>query len=99
MLRLALLLFLPFFCCAQNVYHADSIRFAAGLPSDVVLATLKKDGFLYIATQRGLCLYDGYLFVDAKDVKNVVGSLFSDNRHIYFEEAGVGLCEKEDIYS
>jgi ligand-binding sensor domain-containing protein/two-component sensor histidine kinase len=99
MLRLALLLFLPFFCCAQNAYHADSIRFASGLPSDVVLATLKKDGFLYVATQRGLCLYDGYLFVDAKDVKNVVGSIFSDRRHIYFEEAGVGLCEKDNIYS
>lgn len=99
MLRLALLLFLPFFCSAQNIYHADYIRFSSGLPSDVVLATLKKDGFLYVATQRGLCLYDGYLFVDANDVKNVVGSIFSDSKHIYFEEAGVGLCEKDNIYS
>ncbi|KAA5533537.1 hypothetical protein F0919_13430 [Taibaiella lutea] len=99
MLRLVLLLVLPFFCCAQNVYHADSIRFASGLPSDVVSATLRKDGFLYVATQRGLCLYDGYLFVAANDVKNAVSSIFSDGRHIYFEEAGVGLCEKDNIYS
>src|SRR5690606_18491676 len=73
--------------------------FKDGLPSAMVFYTFKKDGFLYIATQRGLCRYDGYIFVNAPDVGHSVLSVYNSGGRVYFEEAGVGLCEKEDVFS
>lgn len=81
------------------MYRSEHIRFKDGLPSATVLYTFKKDGFLYIATQGGLCRYDGYLFVKAPDVSHSVLYVHSGDTHIYFEEAGTGLCEKKDIFS
>lgn len=51
---------------AQKEYKSTLLNFNSGLPSDYVNTTVKKNSKLYVATQRGLCLYDGYRFENHK---------------------------------
>ena len=39
---------------AQSNYKVQSYKYTDGLPSDNILSIDKKDGFLYVGTQRGL---------------------------------------------
>lgn len=94
-----LVLCFPELVFAQNLYMSSSIQFADGLPSDVVLFTIKKDSFLYISTQRGLCLYDGYIFEESKDINSRISSIFTDGKMIYFDEEGSGLSLIKNIRS
>ncbi len=83
----------------QNIYKPEYLQFTDGLPSDAVFMTVKKDGFLYVATQRGLSLYDGYTFVNSKELPNSILNITQKDNKIYGEEAGTGLFEIKDIYS
>jgi len=95
----AFFLLLLYIRAGATEYQHEYIRFKDGLPSETVFTAFKKDGFLYVATQRGLCRYDGYMFIDAPDVSHSVNYAYSDEEGIYFEEAGAGLCKKKDIFS
>ena len=70
--------FLLLYTCngfAQSLYRAETIKFNQGLPSDFVYSTIKKEGYLYIATQRGLCQYDGYQFIKNSEINSEINSL------------------------
>lgn len=82
----------------QRTYKSEILQFTEGLPSDAVLMTLKKDGSMYVATQRGLSLYDGYVFVNSTDLINFIPYLMVKDDKIYGEELGTGLFEINDIY-
>lgn len=82
----------------QINYTVEYLQFTDGLPSETVFRTLKKDGFLYVATQRGLSLYDGYVFINSKDITSSVFSLYLKDDKIYGEELGAGIFEINNIY-
>jgi ligand-binding sensor domain-containing protein/two-component sensor histidine kinase len=67
--------------------------------SDVVFATLKKDNYLYIATQRGLYMYDGYVFVKNRSIIGGINSIFADDSAIYLFENETGLMSIGNIFS
>lgn len=100
-MRRILPFFLLFSVClfGQKHYNPELFQFSDGLPSDAILMTLKKDGFLYIATQRGLCLYDGYVFISSPDVQNTIFNLTQKDGELYGEELGTGIFKVDDIYS
>ncbi len=83
----------------SSAYKVAHYQSTDGLPSDVILMTFKKDGFLYLATQKGLSMYDGYIFVHSSNIPNTILSIAEKDGKIYGEEAGVGLFETNDIYS
>lgn len=95
---LYLLIFFAGWCKCQDFYKQEHLSFKDGLPSDVVNSTAKKDGFLYVATQRGLSLYDGYRFINSPEIKSLVSNIFVTSEEIYGEEIGSGLFEIKNIY-
>lgn len=82
----------------QNAYEIENLKFSDGLPSDNVFFTTKKDGNLYVATQRGLSLYDGYRFVKNSHISNVTNFLFANNNNLHFYFNGKGLCYINSIF-
>ncbi len=82
----------------QSTYKVENLKFSDGLPSDVVLFSTKKEGKLYIATQRGLCLYDGYRFVKNTHFSNLTNHLFTSKNNLYFYSSGKGLCALNSIF-
>lgn len=99
MYRLILVSLLSFVLSyGQSTYESELIQFTDGLPSDVVFMTTKKDGFLYVATQRGLCIYDGYIFVNSPDLAGTVLFVIEKNNKVYGEELGSGLFEIANVY-
>lgn len=98
-LLLFLIFFFPFLGFSQHSYKAEKIIFPENVVSDVVFGTFKKDGFLYVATQKGLYLYDGYIFVNSKSVTHGIHYFYTDGNTVYLEESGIGLVSVRDIYS
>ena len=76
---------------SQPLYRAETIKFNQGLPSDFVHSTIKKDGNLYIATQRGLCLYDGYQFIKNPKINSLVNYLALHKNNLYYYDHNLGL--------
>jgi len=82
----------------QSTYKIENLKFSDGLPSDIVFFSTKKEGKLYIATQRGLCLYDGYRFVKNTQLSNMTNHLFTSKNKLYFYSSGKGLCYLNSIF-
>ena len=95
---LPFLLLFSVYSFGQKTYKPELLQFTDGLPSEAVLMTLKKDGFLYVATQRGLCMYDGYVFINSPELSNAVHTFIEKDGKIYGEEIGVGLFEINNVY-
>lgn len=93
-----ILILLPFFCAGQISYKQETINSNDGLPSDFVTHTAKKDGYIYVGTQRGLCLYDGYRCVKSKTVTSPTNSLEVNKNHLYFYSNAMGLCSISTIF-
>jgi ligand-binding sensor domain-containing protein len=97
--------FVLVFCCAfsaaaQTAYHDELIRFYQGLPSDIVLKTqTDANGFLYVATARGLARYDGYGFVAHLKVKQGIADFVINGTAIYFHSTTYGLAQVGDTYA
>lgn len=89
----------PFLGFSQYSYKEEKIIFSENVVSDVVFGTFRKDGFLYVATQKGLYLYDGYIFVGSKSVTGGIHHFYTDGKTAYVEENGTGLVSVQDIYS
>lgn len=87
-----LLVLFSFLATAQRDYKTNILNFNAGLPSDFVNTLIKKDNYLFVATQRGLSFYDGYRFINHKSIKNNIYNLVSKNNIVYFYDAEKGLC-------
>ncbi len=96
--NILLLLWLPFICFSQKTYRQENIRFKDGLPSDFVSCAIKIDGKLYIATQRGLCLYDGYQFVKTKYITTQTTFLHQKQVGLYFYFQGKGIGTIKTIF-
>jgi ligand-binding sensor domain-containing protein/two-component sensor histidine kinase len=82
----------------QSVYRAETIKFNQGLPSDFVTSIIKKNGNLYIATQRGLCLYDGYQFIKNPKISSLVNSLAINKNDLYYDDHNLGLVSIPTIF-
>lgn len=86
-------LFAAFLVClaapgfSQQAYQEEYIRFYQGLPSDIVQKTqVDSKGLLYVATQRGLSLYDGYRFITSDEIKSGISGLVYNKGHLYFHD-------------
>ena len=93
--------FLLLYTCngfAQSLYRAETIKFNQGLPSDFVYSTIKKEGYLYIATQRGLCQYDGYQFIKNSEINSEINSLAINKNKLYYYDHNLGLVYIENIF-
>ncbi|MBS0029294.1 sensor histidine kinase [Chitinophaga sp. 22321] len=56
-----------------------------GLPSDYVYAAIPdSSGYLYIASQKGISIYDGYRFVNHPFLQLGVSDLYLDHHTFYF---------------
>lgn len=94
--------FLLLYTCngfAQSLYRAETIKFNQGLPSDFVYSTIKKEGYLYIATQRGLCQYDGYQFIKNSEINSEINSLAINKNKLYYYDHNLGLVYIENIFN
>ena len=96
--NILLLFWLPFLCFSQKTYRQENIGFKDGLPSDFVISTTKIDSKLYIATQRGLCLYDGYQFVKTKYITTQTTFLHQKQDALYFYFHGKGIGSIKSIF-
>lgn len=68
-----------------------------GLNSDNILSTaISKSGELYLSTQRGISLYDGYRFQNHATVQTIIGS-FIENDNFFFYFNTDGLCKIHQI--
>ena len=80
------------FLFCQKEFKSNLLNFNSALPSDFVNNSVKKDNILYVATQRGLCYYDGYRFENHKTIKANIYNLYVKNNNIYFYDSQKGLC-------
>ncbi|MEI3797146.1 MULTISPECIES: sensor histidine kinase [unclassified Chitinophaga] len=56
-----------------------------GLPSDYVYAAIPdSSGYLYIASQKGVSVYDGYRFVNHPSLQGGISDLYQDHHTFYF---------------
>lgn len=85
------------FCFGQSAYKIQTYKYNDGLPSDNVLSIVKKEGYIYLGTQRGLCLYDGYRFLAHNVFTETVSSLFVGNG-LFFSSGNKGICELKNFY-
>ncbi|WP_133063071.1 ligand-binding sensor domain-containing protein [Flavobacterium branchiophilum] len=83
----------------QNSYKVESIKPTDELLSNTIFSTIKINNYLYISTQRGISLFDGYKFTNNSYTKNVSNNLLFSNKQIYFFEDGVGIQKMNSIYS
>ncbi|NRF41043.1 histidine kinase [Pedobacter foliorum] len=96
---LVLLCLLPCFGKAQNQLKDEIIRFDEGLPSDFVRqVALSKNGYLYLATRRGLSQYDGYRFLEQPAALTNITSLLVKDDVIYYHDVYNGLCVLKNFY-
>ena len=74
--RLLLLIFVPFQLFAQDIIKVSSKN---GLPHNIVYS-IKQDrnGFVWLATEDGLCKYDGYTFSSYRPNKSNPNSLLDN---------------------
>ena len=87
------------FVNAQTVYKEYKYGVKEGLNSENVYKTIvAPSGELYISTQRGISLYDGYRFIQHPDLKTNVLGFYFKNGKFYFSDSN-GLNSIENIYS
>ncbi len=88
----ALMILSSYFGFAQKELKTNLQNFNSGLPSDFVNNSAKKDDYLFLATQRGLCIYDGYRFQNHKSITKNIYNLKIKNNIAYFYDSEKGLC-------
>ncbi|MBA3901161.1 MAG: hypothetical protein H0X62_13310, partial [Bacteroidetes bacterium] len=83
----------------QNEYREQVFRYSDGLASDVIHSThVNSSGHLYIATQRGISLYDGYRFVNHTTSKARVTTFNYHEENFYYHDL-TGLNTIKTIFS
>lgn len=82
---LTLLLYLLSWEIKGQNYTAIHFGAKEGLNSALVYKTVNlPSGELYIATQRGISLFDGYRFIKNESLQSPTLALFTTNQHLYF---------------
>ncbi len=84
-------LILSFFVCfslfGQNEFREKHYTYYDGLASDWVNFThTSQKGYLYILSQRGLSVFDGYRFIQSEHVNQTILSRFVKKDTLYFED-------------
>lgn len=75
---------------AQDVVHYS---FRQGLPSDFVYQSCKRDnGLLYIATQKGIVIFDGYRFLKAPYATDNTSCVFLKGNRLFYHDYTNGLA-------
>lgn len=103
MFRQAIVILLFFSCIplpvsAQASPEASVLTAKNNLPSNrIYRITPDEKGNLYMATNNGLCLYDGYRFITNPFVKGAVKDLIYRSGYFYFYAAETGLCRIRSI--
>lgn len=84
---LILSLFVCFSIFGQDEFREKHYTYYDGLPSDWINFTCtSQKGFLFISTQRGLSVFDGYRFIETKQANQKIFSQFAINDTLYFED-------------
>lgn len=84
---------------AQTVYKEYKYGLKEGLNSENIYKTIiAPSGELYISTQRGISLYDGYRFIQHPDLKTNVLGFYFKNGKFYFSDSN-GLSFITNIFS
>ena len=76
---------------AQNKFTAEVYNADMGLPSNhIESCTADSVGFLWVATKRGICRYDGYNFKPYPEVRGNILSLYNGGRYglVYYTNTG-----------
>lgn len=78
---------MPFFLLGQKQWREKQYTYYDGLPSDGVHYTcLSKKGYLYVFTQRGLSVFDGYRFVSSEHINKGVFNQYLHNDTLFYED-------------
>lgn len=89
-MRKSILILLLFFCFSlfgQDEFREKHYTYYDGLPSDWINFTCtSQKGFLFISTQRGLSVFDGYRFIPSEQLKYNIVAQFIKNDTLYFED-------------
>jgi ligand-binding sensor domain-containing protein len=83
----------------QNSYKVEIIKSTDELPSNIIISSTKFNNYLYISTQRGISMYDGYEFIKNPYVKSYSSNLLWNNKQLYYFEDGLGIQKMNSIYS
>lgn len=96
---LAVYVFLATPVRAQPLFKTQTIRLSDGLPSENIYH-ISEDiaGNLYLATNRGVILYDGYRFVPLSDVTSSVRSLTWANGRFFGFSEQKGIITFKNIF-
>jgi ligand-binding sensor domain-containing protein/anti-sigma regulatory factor (Ser/Thr protein kinase) len=80
----------------QDHYRKQILNYMDGLPSDYIYAALPdSSGYLYIASQRGISIYDGYRFVNHPSLQGGASDLYLDHHTFYFyDESGLNRLKR-----
>lgn len=85
---LILLFFVCFSLLGQNKFREKHYTYYDGLTSDWVNFTCtSQKGYLFIFTQRGLSVFDGYRFIDFKEARQTILNQVLKNDTLYFEDS------------
>lgn len=83
----------------QDHYRKQILNYMDGLSSDYVYAAIPdSSGYLYIASQRGISIYDGYRFVNHPSLQLGVSDLCLDRNTFYFYDDR-GLNRLKSFYA
>lgn len=87
------------YACGQSAYKEYKFGVKEGLNSENIYKTIvSPEGEIYLSTQRGISLYDGYRFVQHPLLKTNVLSFYLKDNKFYFCDVN-GLNYIPDIYS
>ena len=82
----------------QNSYKVEIIKSTDELPSNIIISSTKFNNYLYISTQRGISMYDGYEKIKNPYVKSYSSNLLWNNKQLYYFEDGLGIQKMNSIY-
>lgn len=84
---------------AQTLFKTQVIRLSDGLPSENIYHISEDTaGNLYLATNRGIVLYDGYRFVPLSDITSAVQSLVWANDRFFGFSEQKGIVTFKNIF-
>lgn len=93
----SLVFLIPFLSLAQNELKCTLLNYHSGLPSNHVSASVKQNDLLYVTTQRGLSIYDGYRFIKHQSILNPIDFITQSKDKIYFSDTNLGLFSLEEF--
>ncbi|HTN36527.1 MAG TPA: histidine kinase [Arachidicoccus sp.] len=89
----------PFLAVAQSTYNAVKYNISDGLPSENVYdITEDSIGNLYLSTNRGILLYDGYRFVPLKGTRSATKNILYTHNYFYTFYPQYGIAGFKNVF-